>query len=378
MIQRIHLTEKIKASLENNRVVALVGPRQCGKTTLARQFVNPGSANYFDLEDPVSLSRLSEPKTGLENLTGIICIDEIQKMPDLFSILRVLADRDPLPSKLLILGSASPKLLKQSSESLAGRIEIIEISGFSAQETGLDKIDQLWIRGGFPLSFLAKTDEISLSWRKNFIRMVLERDLPELGFRIPSPMMMRFWAMLAHYNGQVWNGAEPARSLGISESTVRRYLDILSEMYMIRLVQPWFANISKRQTKSPKIYFRDTGLLHAISGITTSDDLLTNPQSGASWEGFVVNAVIEKSNPDDYWFWRTHNGAEVDLIIQKNTKKIGFEVKRSDAPKMTPSLRAGIEDLGLEKIYVIYPGKISYPIHEKVTVVPFSDIFQCL
>ncbi len=372
MIQRTHLAEKIKSSLETYRVVALVGPRQCGKTTLARQFVASGSPNYFDLEDPVSLSRLSEPKTGLENLTGVICIDEIQRKPDLFPVLRVLADRDPLPSRFLILGSASPNLLKQSSESLAGRIEIIEIGGFSFLETGRERQNELWVRGGFPLSFLAASEERSFSWRKNFIRMVLERDLPELGFRIPSPAMMRFWNMMTHYNGQIWNGAEPARSLGISESTVRRYLDILAEIYMIRLVQPWFANISKRQVKSPKLYFRDTGLLHSLSGLSSIEALLTSPLSGASWEGFVLNSILDWMEPDGYWFWRTHNGAELDLLVQKNQKRIGFEIKRADAPRMTPSLFAALEDLKLDEIFVIYPGQTPYQIHEKVRVIPFS------
>ena len=283
MIKRTDLISKVRAALKRSRVVALLGPRQCGKTTLAREVVRPDSPSYFDLEDPASLARLDEPMTALGALKGIVVIDEIQRRPELFPVLRVLADRRPLPARFLICGSASPQLLRQSSESLAGRIETITMSGFSLSEVGDSFRDRHWLRGSSPLSFLARNEADSLIWRKNFIQTFLERDLNQWGINVPAATLLRFWSMLAHYHGHVWKASEPARSLGVSEPTVRRYLDILSGVFMIRQLQPWHANLKKRQVKAPKIYFRDSGLLHHLLGIRSEKDLLNNPQCGSSW-----------------------------------------------------------------------------------------------
>lgn len=376
MIERTTLLSSIRKALGRSRIVALVGPRQSGKTTLARQFVHSESVNYFDLEDPVSLARLDQPLTALRDLRDVVVIDEIQRRPDLFPILRVLADRENLPAQFLILGSASPELVRSSSESLAGRVETISISGFSLAEIGTDLIHQHWLRGGFPLSFLAKNDSDSFAWRKNFVQAFLERDLPRWGVQIPAGNLLRFWTMIAHYHGQVWNAAEPARSLGISEPTVRRYLDILQDVFMLRILQPWHADLKKRQVKAPKIYFRDSGLLHYLLGIHTHHDLQTHPKSGASWEGYAIDEVVKSIAPDEHYFWATHNGAEIDLLLLKNGRRLGVECKRVDAPRLTPSMRNAIEDLNLDHLVVIYPGERSYPLTEKITVMPLSFFGQ--
>jgi len=354
--------------------VALIGPRQCGKTTLARQLVDAQSVNYFDLEDPVSLARLDEPMTALNGLKGIVVIDEIQRKPDLFPILRVLSDRKPLPARFLILGSASPALLRQSSESLAGRIEVIAMSGFTLAEVGFGLLQRHWLRGGYPRSFLARSERDSDSWRKNFIQTFLERDLAQLGVRVPSSTMLRFWRMAAHSHGQIWNGSEIARSLAISEASSRRYIDLLSELFMIRQLQPWHANLKKRQVKSPKIYFRDPGLLHNLLGIRTEKELLTHPKLGASWEGYVVEEVIRSVEPDEAYFWATHNGAEIDLILVKDGRKYGVECKRTDAPKLTASMRTAIDELKLKWISVIYPGSSRYNLAPRISAVPLKSI----
>jgi predicted AAA+ superfamily ATPase len=374
MISRVDLKKSVQRALARSRIVTLIGPRQCGKTTIAREFVDPDSLNYFDLEDPASLARLDEPMTGLKDLSGVICIDEVQRRPELFSVLRVLADRKPLNARFLLLGSASPDLRRQSSESLAGRLEVLEMSGFSLVEVGREKYKSHWLRGGFPLSFLAKTNSDSLAWRKNFIKTVSERDVPLLGYRIPSTTILRFWTMLAHYHGQIWNSAEPARALGISESSVRRYLDLLTDIFMIRQLQPWHANLSKRQVKAPKIYFRDSGLLHHLLSIRTEHDLLSHPKSGASWEGYTLETILHIVKPHEAYFWATHSGAEVDLILFKNGSKIGVDCKRSDAPKVTPSMRIALQELGLEKMLVLYPGEKSYPLAGNIDVVAFREI----
>ena len=374
MIKRDALQNTIQTALGRSRVIALVGPRQSGKTTLARQFVPADSLDYFDLEDLTSLSRLQEPMTALRDLRGLVVIDEIQRMTNLFPILRVLCDRDPLPARFLILGSASPDLIRASSESLAGRIETISISGFSLAEVGVDSLSQHWLRGGFPLSFLASSEADSLAWRKNFIQTFLERDLPQWGVRVPAATLLRFWTMLAHYHGQVWKASEPARALGISEPTTRQYLDILEGVFMVRVLQPWFANLKKRQVKAPKIYFRDTGLLHYLLGIRSELDLQTHPKSGASWEGYAIEETIKAAAPDEVYYWATHSGAELDLLLLKNGRRIGVECKRVDAPRLTPSMRAALEDLELEKLFVVYPGSLAYPIAEKVSAIPISSI----
>lgn len=374
MIKRIQYQQHIEKALKRSRAVALLGPRQCGKTTLAREIVDIGSPNYFDLEDPSSLMGLDDPKTTLESLKGIVVIDEIQRRPDLFPILRVLLDRTPLPAKFLILGSASPDLLRQSSESLAGRLEMIEMAGFSLSEVGQKEASRLWLRGGFPLSFLAKNDADSFMWRKSFIQAFLERDLRQQGMDIPAVSLHRFWTMLAHSHGQIWNAAPFAASLGITQPTVRRYLDILTGVFMVRQIQPWYANIKKRQVKAPKVYIRDTGVLHSLLGLKTEAEILRHPSCGGSWEGYVVEEVIRLVEPDDVYFWATHNGAEIDLVFFKNGRMYGVEVKRADAPTITPSVRMALDDLPLERITVIYPGEKSYSLHKKIDVVPFKMI----
>ncbi|MBA4373911.1 MAG: hypothetical protein C0402_13765 [Thermodesulfovibrio sp.] len=374
MIKRDKLVREVKAALRRSRAVALIGPRQCGKTTLARQLVSVDSPNYLDLEDPSSLARLDEPMTALRSLRGLVVIDEVQRRPDLFPVLRVLTDRTPLPARFLILGSASQELLRQTSESLAGRIETIAMSCFSMSEVGLGEQSRHWLRGGFPPSYLARTDADSLAWRKNFIQTFLERDLPQWGIGAPSAALLRFWTMLAHYHGQTWNAAEPARSLGVSEPTVRRYLDILSGVFMVRQLQPWHANVKKRQVKAPKIYFRDTGLLHYLLGIRSGRDLLDHPKSGASWEGYVIEEVIKAMEPEESYYWATHNGAEIDLILVKNGRMLGVECKRMDAPRLTPSMQAALKDVKLEQIAVVYPGTKPYSLGERVAVVPIGSV----
>lgn len=370
MIQRPSTTEAIRTALDRSRVVALLGPRQCGKTTLARQFVPPDSANYFDLEDPLSLARLDEAMTALRGLTGLVVIDEVQRRPELFPILRVLADREPLPARFLILGSATPALLRQSSESLAGRLETVRIGGLTLGDVGPAIHEQHWLRGGFPLSFLAASDADSLAWRKNFIQTFLERDIPQLGIGIPAPTLFRFWTMLAHYHGQVWNAAEPARSLGVNESTVRRYLDLLEGVFMVRQLPPWHENLKKRQVKSPKIYFRDSGLLHQLLGIRVPGDLLSHPKCGASWEGYIIEELLTCVQPDEACFWATHAGAEIDLLLFKEGRRTGVEIKRADAPRLTPSMRTALTDLSLDRLLVIYPGERRYTLAENVEVLP--------
>jgi predicted AAA+ superfamily ATPase len=374
MIARHGTQDTIVTALERSRIVALLGPRQCGKTTLARQFVPPDSAAYFDLEDPLSLARLDEPMTSLGVLNGLVVIDEVQRRPELFPVLRVLADRTPLPARFLILGSAAPELLRQSSESLAGRMETVTIGGLTVADVGLAAQETHWLRGGFPLSFLASSDANSVAWRKSFIQTFLERDIPSFGIGTPAPTLLRFWTMLAHYHGQVWNAAEPARSLGIGETSVRRYLDLLEGVYMVRQLRPWHENLGKRQVKSPKIYIRDSGLLHQLLGIRTLPELYSHPKCGASWEGYVIEEIIGTLQPDEVYFWGTHAGAELDLLLFKDGRRLGVEIKRADAPRMTPSMRTALEDLRLDRLVVVYPGERRYPLAERVDVVPFREL----
>lgn len=374
MIDRIDLRHTIRTALGRSPVVALIGPRQCGKTTLAREFVSPDSLNYFDLEDPVSLARLEQPMTAFSDLTGLVVIDEVQRRPELFTILRVLSDRTPLPARFLILGSASLELIRRSSESLAGRLETIIMGGFSLTELGAEASAEHWLRGGFPRSFLAASEVDSLAWRKEFVQTFVERDLLQLGVRVPAATVLRFWTMLAHYHGQIWNAAEPAQSLAVSQPTVRRYLDMLEAVFMVRQLQPWHAHLQKRQVKAPKIYFRDSGLLHYLLGIRSPLDLQTHPKSGASWEGYVVEEVLKIVAPDEAYFWATHNGAELDLLLLKQGRKLGVECKRVDAPRLTPSMKAALEDLQLDLLAVIYPGNRSYPLADQVRVVPLEAL----
>ncbi len=376
MIERRDLLRQVHSALRRSRVVALIGPRQCGKTTLAQQFLDSDSPNYFDLEEPSSLARLDEPMVALRGLKGLVVIDEVQRKPGLFPVLRVLSDRKPLPARFLILGSASPDLLRQSSESLAGRIETVTMSGFSLNEVGVSLQQRHWIRGSFPLSFLARTEGDSIAWRKHFIQTFLERDIPQLGIGIPATALMRFWTMLAHYHGQTWNAAEPARSLGVSEPTVRRYLDILSGVFMIRQLTPWYANLKKRQLKSPKIYLRDTGLLHQLLGVMSEKELLSHPKCGASWEGYVIEETIRATEPDEAYYWATHGGAEIDLVLIKKGRMLGIECKRMDAPRISPSMRIALEELNLEQIAVIYPGRKRYALGDGIAAVPLNAVAE--
>lgn len=374
MIERRGYIEYIKKALDRSRAVALLGPRQSGKTTLARDLVDINSPNYFDLEDQSSLIALADPKGVLEPLKGLVVIDEVQQRPELFPVLRVLLDRKPLPAKFLILGSASPDLLRQSSESLAGRLELIEMGGFDLSEVGQKKAYQLWLRGGFPLSFLSKNDADSFTWRKSFIKTFLERDLRDQGIDLPSVTLHRFWSMLANSHGKIWNSAPIAASLGISEPTVRKYLDIFAGVFMVRRLHPWHVNIKKRQVKSPKVYIRDTGILNSFLELKTEEEILRHQTCGASWEGFVIEQLVRILEIDHPYYWATHQGSEIDLVFNKGGRMYGVEIKRADAPTMTPSMRIALEDLKLERIVVIYPGNKRYSLHKKVEVMPFSEI----
>lgn len=376
MLDRPQLLAEIRAALKRSRVVALVGPRQSGKTTIARQIVPADSPRYFDLEDPASLARLAEPMTALAPLRGVIAIDEIQRRPDLFPILRVLTDRKPLRARFLILGSASPALLRQSSESLAGRLETITMTGFGLAELGAPALLRHWRRGGFPLAYLARSETDSMRWRSQFTQTFLERDLPQLGINVPATTMLRFWTMLAHYHGNIWNAAEPARSLGLSQPTVRRYLDLLSDLFIVRQLPPWHANLKKRQVKSPKVYIRDSGLLHQLLGITTEKDLLSHPKSGASWEGYAIEETLKVVNPSEAYFWATHTGAELDLLLIKDGRRIGIEMKRQDAPRLTASMRSALVDLALDQLTVLYPGSRNYDLADRVRVVPLAALAE--
>ena len=366
-----------KRLLKSNPVVALLGPRQCGKTTLSRQIIQrlKSEAHFFDCESPKDIHRLGDPLTALTDLKGIVVIDEIQRVPEIFPVLRVLADRAQ-NVRYLILGSASPHLLKQSSETLAGRIAFMEISGFHQGNILSDKIENLWIRGGFPRSYLARTEKDSFQWRQDFIATFLERDIPNLGVQIPARMLQRFWAMLAHYHGQLFNASEIGRSLGVSDHTARRYLDLLAATFMIREIRPWFYNTKKRIIKTPKIYFRDSGVLHALLSIENKKGLLTNPKLGASWEGFALEEVIKslEIKESQVYFWGVHTGAEIDLVFEKNGNLYGVEVKYTQAPAVTVSIKAAIEELSLKHVWVIYPGREKYQLSNKVTVFPIAGM----
>lgn len=373
MIERQALLTRIRKSLRRSRIVVLTGPRQSGKTTLARALVATDSPNYFDLEDPTAVSRLDQPMTALASLRGLVVIDEIQRRPELFPVLRVLADRKPLPARFLLLGSASPTLLRQSSESLAGRIEVIEIGGLAITEVGEKLLNRHWQRGGFPLSFLARTNEDSAAWRRHFLQTFLERDVPQLGITVAAPTLLRFWTMVAHMHGSIWNAADPARSLALGESTIRRYLDLFTSLLVVRQLPAWHENLGKRQVKAPKVYVRDSGLLHTLLGIQSESALLGHPKLGASWEGYVLEQLLTVLAPDEAYFWATHQGAELDLLTFKSGRRLGFEIKHADAPTLTPSMRIALEDLKLDQLTVLYPGTRTYELAPTVKVVPISS-----
>jgi len=374
MIQRNDYLSRLKSAIGRSPVTALLGPRQCGKTTLARQLADQQQSTFFDIESLPDRRRLQNPELMLGSLTGLVVLDEIQAMPELFQVLRVLVDRPENQARILILGSASPEIIKSASETLAGRIEFIELQGFDLLETGTDMWKPLWLRGGFPRSFLANTDEDSLAWREGFIRTFLERDIPQLGINIPAVTMRRFWTMLAHYHGQTWNAAEIGRSMGLSDKTVRSYLDILTGTFMIHQLQPWFENLGKRQVKSPKIYFRDTGLYHSLLDIPDRHFLLGHPKVGASWEGFAIEQALQILHPNAAYYWGTHAGAEIDLIFQHKGRRYGMEVKFSEAPSLTPSMRIAVSELNLERLWIVYPGNEVYPVTEKITALPLAKL----
>ena len=374
MIARPFYFSAVTNALQRSPVTALLGPRQCGKTTLARMLAEQREAHYFDLESPIDRQRLQNPELLLGSLSGLIIMDEIQLVPELFSVLRVLVDRLGHSGRYLVLGSASPQIIRNVSETLAGRIEFIDLSGFDLAETGPDECNKLWLRGGFPRSFLAGTEADSLAWREGFIRTFLERDIPQLGISIPAAAMRRFWTMLAHMHGQTWNASDLGRSMGLSDKTVRNYLDILTGTYMVRQLQPWHENMKKRQVKTPKVYLRDTGLLHGLLNIATMHELLGHPRLGASWEGFAVEQVLCAIRPGEAYFWGTQSGAEVDLLFFSGGQRFGVECKFNEAPRVSKSMQIALSDLDLRHLWVVYPGVNAYPAHEKITMLPLAKV----
>ncbi len=378
MIERLDKLRAIEDGFKRASIVSITGLRQCGKTTLARNYAagQRVPVHYFDLEDPRSEVRLREPMLALEGLEGLIVIDEVQRLPELFPVLRVLADRPEEKVRFLLLGSASPVLISSISESLAGRVALLEIEGFDLLETGDASLRPLWLRGGLPPSFLAQNEDASLLWRRDFITLFLERDLPQLGITIPSVTLRRFWMMLAHFHGAVWNAAELARSLGTSEQTARRYLDILTGAFAIRQLPAWFENVGKRTVKSPKIYLRDAGLLHAMLEIGHWEQLEAHPKLGASWEGFCMEQVLNYCDPRQTYFWATHSGAELDLLLFLGGKRIGIEIKYSDAPRTTRSMHIAMEDLKLDHLFVVHPGKDRYEIADQIEVISLWDLLS--
>jgi len=377
-IDRSVLRGRVEAALRRSPVTALLGPRQCGKTTLARDIVRTRPAGFFDLERSTDRARLSDGELALAPLKGLIVIDEIQRQPELFNLLRVLADRRPLRARFLVLGSASPDLVKGVSETLAGRVAFIDMGGFSLLEVGAQRLERLWLRGGFPRSYLAGHAAESVAWREDFVRTFLERDIPQLGVQVPAEQLRRFWSMTAHYHAQIWNGSEIAGSLGVAHTTVARYLDLLCGAFVLRRIPPWHANLGKRLVKSPKVYVRDSGLLHYFLGIRDRHDLLGHPKLGASWEGLVLEELMRIVPERDVYFYSTYSGAELDFVIRAGVDLIGVEAKRSEAPALTKSMRVTLNDLRLKHLLVVYPGLDTFRMHEKVTAVPLAGLPKSL
>jgi predicted AAA+ superfamily ATPase len=378
-IKRKRLTASILHSINRFPVTLLLGPRQCGKTTLAREIFQKRGGTYFDLEDPETPLRPEIASLILKKLKGLVIIDEIQRQPDLFPLLRVLADRKPLPARFLILGSASLDIVRGISESLAGRVAYVEMGGFVSDEIAAKDIDRLWIRGGFPLSFLAESDQYSYEWRSNFIRSFLERDIPQMGIRVPAQALRRFWIMLAHYHANVWNAADLARSMGVKEDTARRHLDILTGAFLIRQLPPWFENVGKRLVKVPKVFIRDSGILHSLLGLGDISHVQSHPKLGFSWEGFALEQVIGLTGAErDAYFYKTHGGAELDCLILRKSKRYGFEFKYEASPATTKSMHIVMQDLGLERLFIVYPGSKQYPAGKKMDVVPLTKLADAL
>jgi len=382
MIDRRHEIDTLEGLLSRHPVVGIVGARQVGKTTLARAVVKRSkrSVAYFDLENPEDAARLSDPMLALKDLRGLVVIDEIQRRQDLFPTIRVLTDRPRSSTRFLVLGSASPDLLRQGSETLAGRIVYHELTGFCSDEVGIRNRRRLWLRGGFPRAYLSRSRAGSDEWRRGFIRTFLERDVPQLGIGIRSTTLRRFWTMLAHWHGQIWNASEFGRSFGVADTTIRNYLDILTSALVVRQLQPWFENISKRQVKAPKVYIADSGLLHTLLGLTTMHDLEGHPKIGASWEGFAIENVVRQLGVErsDCFFWATHGGAELDLLVVRGRKRFGFEIKRTTTPRLTPSMGIALEDLNLNSLDVIHSGESTFPLAKRVRALSFSRILEDL
>ena len=375
MIDRPEALAAIRSSFAAHPAVGLAGPRQCGKTTLARILAaEEKDCTFFDLEKAVDRRRLETPEQTLGSLEGLVIIDEVQRQPALFETLRVLLDRPDQKTRFLLLGSASPTLIKGISESLAGRMGLVDLGPLQLQETGADSWKTLWYRGGFPRSYLAVSDAASSVWRESFIRTFLERDIPQFGITVPAETLRRFWTMIAHYHGQVWNGAEFARALGSSEPTARRYLDILAGAFMVRVLPPWHENLKKRQLKAPKIYVRDSGLLHSLFELESPEEVSGHPKAGASWEGFVIEQLVTATGTRSAYYWATHGGAELDLMLIIRGKRFGFEFKHSDAPATTKSMHTALGDLGLDHLWVIYPGAETYPLGERLTALPITAV----
>lgn len=374
MIARSAAAARLKTALEENPVCALLGPRQCGKSTLAREFSDGREVRWFDLEDSGDRAALRQPELALSPLRGLVVIDEVQREPGLFASLRPLADRRGAPARFLVLGGAAPTIVRGVSESLAGRVGFVDLSGLNLAEVGPKARDALWLRGGFPRSFLATTDPASARWRSDFLRTFLEQDLPQLGVRTAAETLRRFWTMIAHFHGQVWNGAEFARALSASEPTARHYLDLLCGTYMVRRLQPWHTNLGKRELKAPKIYVRDSGLLHSLLGITDRDGLLSHPKLGASWEGFALEQILAACGAEDTYYWATHNGAELDLVLFRRGKAWGVEFKVGDGPTMTKSLQIALGDLKLERAWIVHAGTKTYPVNERVDALPLHKL----
>lgn len=373
LIPRVDLEQRVRSALARSPVAAIIGPRQAGKSTLARRIAG-ARAHVFDLENPIDVARLAEPQTTLGPLRGLVVIDEVQLRPDLFPLLRVLADRRPLPARFLVLGSASPDLIRSSAESLAGRVAFVEMAGFALHEVGATSLRRLWLRGGFPRSFLAGSEEVSRRWREDFVQTFLERDIRKFGIEVPPAVLRRLWNMLAHYHGQLWNASELSRSLGEAHTTVKRHLDILTGALMVRQLPPWFQNLGKRQVKAPKVYLRDSGILHALLGLHTFAALEGHPTIGASWEGFVVEQILGRTGAREAYFWATPAGAELDLLVFIGGRRIGFEIKYADAPRSTKSMAIAQQDLALDELLVVYPGETAYALPRGIEVVPVREL----
>ena len=363
--------------LDQFPVVAMIGPRQAGKTTLARQLAGGETSHFLDLEDPRDAARLASPMLALESLTGLVVLDEIQTLPQIFPALRVLADRPGRPARFLILGSASPELAQQSAETLAGRVVYHELTGFDLAEVGVENARRLWLQGGFPRAYLAAPGA-SVRWRQAFTRTYLERDIPALGLRLPPATLRRFWGMLAHYHGQIWNGAELARAFGVSEKTVRHYLDILAATFMVRVLSPWHENLGKREVKAPKIYLSDSGMLHTLLGLESEAALLGHPKVGASWEGFAMGQVVAAlaATAEQCHYWKLHTGAELDLLIAQNGVRRGFEFKLTDSPRTSASMHSALKDLKLDTLHVVHAGPHSYLMGERIHALALTDVLS--